>query len=214
MFQQARHPLQKGAVLLELGGKEESTIVSLIARYLDSASPQALGLAEVDWKLAREVLLWLAEPAARRQEAKSVEGESPDDYVLLEDLDLAELRRRAGWSDPSENPYFLPGSEHFDLVRCPQCGRIYLFEYCPHHEVVFLDPDDLERYEWVEEPQESSEFACRDCGRVLLSHYDFPGFKPHPEGRRTPPEEELRVSWGHLAINAWRWICRRTRESG
>ncbi len=141
-------------------------------------------------------------------------GGFPDEYVRPEDLDLAELRRRAGWPDPTGNPYYFPNADLYELVRCPRCGRIYLFNYCPHHEVAFLDANDLERYEWIEEPQESAEFACRDCGHILLSHYDFPGFKPHPEGRRAPPEEELRVRWEELAGSDWRWICQRTREPG
>src|SRR5262249_10971451 len=141
-----------------------------------------------------------------------MDGGAPGDYVRPEDLDLPELRRRAGWPDPSGNPYYFPSADLHELVRCPQCGRIYLINYCPHHEVVFRDANDWERYEWVEEPQEASEFACRGCGRILLSHYDFPGFKPHPDGRRAPPKEALRVSWDELANDAWRWICQRTRE--
>jgi hypothetical protein len=65
LFQQARHPRQEGAVLLELGRVEEGNVVPLISRWLDSASPKQLGLTELGWEWAREALLHLGEPIVR-----------------------------------------------------------------------------------------------------------------------------------------------------
>jgi hypothetical protein len=61
LFQQARHPRQVGAVLVELGGEEEGIVVPLISRWLDSAGPKALELTELGWEMARDTLLRLGE---------------------------------------------------------------------------------------------------------------------------------------------------------
>lgn len=66
LFQQARHPRQPGAILVELGAEEEGIVVPLLSYYLDSGGPRALGLTEFGWELARETLLHLGEPAASR----------------------------------------------------------------------------------------------------------------------------------------------------
>lgn len=61
LFQQARHPRQDGAVLVELGEPEEGTVVSLLSRWLDSAGPRALDSTEWGWGLARDALLHLGD---------------------------------------------------------------------------------------------------------------------------------------------------------
>jgi hypothetical protein len=61
IFQQARHPGQPGAVLVELGSPEEGIVVPVISRWLDSGDPKALGLTELGWELARQTLLRLGE---------------------------------------------------------------------------------------------------------------------------------------------------------
>jgi hypothetical protein len=62
LFQQARHPRQPGASLVELGAPEEGIVVPLLSCYLDSGGPKALGLTEYGWELAKETLLRLGEP--------------------------------------------------------------------------------------------------------------------------------------------------------
>lgn len=64
LFQQARHPRQEGAALVELGDPEEGIVVSLVSRWLDSEKPKAQGLAEWGWELARDTLLHLGESTA------------------------------------------------------------------------------------------------------------------------------------------------------
>ena len=64
LFQQARHPRQAGAVLVELGDPEEGIVVSLLTRWLDSEGPKAQGLTEWGWELARDTLLHLGESTA------------------------------------------------------------------------------------------------------------------------------------------------------
>jgi hypothetical protein len=61
LFQQARHPNQPGAVLVELGAPEEGIVISLLSNYLDSGGPKALGLTEYGWELAKETLLRFGE---------------------------------------------------------------------------------------------------------------------------------------------------------
>jgi hypothetical protein len=63
LFDQARHPRQPGAVLLELGAPEEGVVVPLISRWLDSAEPHKLGYSEFGWELMRDTLLRLGEPS-------------------------------------------------------------------------------------------------------------------------------------------------------
>ena len=63
LFQQARHPNQPGAALVELGAPEEGIVIPLLSKYLDSGGPKALGLTEYGWDLARETLLHFGEPA-------------------------------------------------------------------------------------------------------------------------------------------------------
>jgi hypothetical protein len=62
LFQQARHPNKPQAVLLELGALEEGLVIPLLSNYLDSGGPNALGLTEYGWELAKETLLHFAEP--------------------------------------------------------------------------------------------------------------------------------------------------------
>lgn len=56
LFEQARHPRQEGAALVELGGPEEAVVVPLVSRWLESG-PRATGLTERGWELARATLL-------------------------------------------------------------------------------------------------------------------------------------------------------------
>jgi hypothetical protein len=67
VFQQARHPRQPGASLIELGLPEEGIVVPLLSRYLDSGGPKALGLTEYGWELAKETLLRLGEPVVSEE---------------------------------------------------------------------------------------------------------------------------------------------------
>ena len=62
LFQQARHPNKRGAVLVELGALEEGIVIPLLSRYLESHGPKASGLTEYGWELARETLLRYGEP--------------------------------------------------------------------------------------------------------------------------------------------------------
>jgi hypothetical protein len=61
LFQQARHPHQLGAVLVELGAPEEGIVIPLLSKHLDSGGPKALNLTEYGWELARETLLRFGE---------------------------------------------------------------------------------------------------------------------------------------------------------
>jgi hypothetical protein len=62
LFEQARHPNQPGAALVELGAPEEGIVIPLLSKYLDSGGSKALGLTEYGWELAREILLRFGEP--------------------------------------------------------------------------------------------------------------------------------------------------------
>lgn len=64
LFQQARHPNQAGAALVQLGAPEEGIVIPLLSKYLDSSGPKALCLTEYGWELARETLLHYGEPLA------------------------------------------------------------------------------------------------------------------------------------------------------
>jgi hypothetical protein len=64
LFQQARHPRQDGAVLVEPGSPEEGLVIPLISRWLDSGGPKALELTEYGWEMARDTLLRYGEPGA------------------------------------------------------------------------------------------------------------------------------------------------------
>jgi hypothetical protein len=75
LFQQARHPCQPGAALVELGAQEEGIVVPLLSKYLDSGGPKALGLTEYGWELARETLLHLGEPVVSGVRPKTPEAE-------------------------------------------------------------------------------------------------------------------------------------------
>jgi hypothetical protein len=66
LFQQARHPRQPEACLVELGSEEEGIIIPLLSKYLDSGGPKVLGLTEYGWELARETLVRYGEPAVPR----------------------------------------------------------------------------------------------------------------------------------------------------
>jgi hypothetical protein len=61
LFQQARHPRQPRAALVELGSDEEAIVIPMLSHYLDSGRPKALGLTEYGWDLAKETLLRLGE---------------------------------------------------------------------------------------------------------------------------------------------------------
>lgn len=76
LFQQARHPNSREAVLVELGAPEEGIVIPLLSRHLDSGGPKALGLTEYGWELARETLLRYGEPAVPGTVARSNEVES------------------------------------------------------------------------------------------------------------------------------------------
>jgi hypothetical protein len=62
LFQQARHPNQPGAALIELGAPEEGIVIPLLSKYLDSGGPKALCLSEYGWEAAKETLLHYGEP--------------------------------------------------------------------------------------------------------------------------------------------------------
>jgi hypothetical protein len=82
LFQQARHPNQPGAALVELGALEEGIVIPLLSNYLDSGGPKALNLTEYGWELARETLLRFGEPiisvpaaaVERREKGMNVDG--------------------------------------------------------------------------------------------------------------------------------------------
>ena len=61
LFQQARHPDQPGAVLVELGAVAEGIVIPLLSYFLDRG-PRASGLTEYGWEMARESLLRYGEP--------------------------------------------------------------------------------------------------------------------------------------------------------
>ena len=61
LFQQARHPSQPEAALVELGAPAEGIVIPLLSKYLDSGGPKALGLTEYAWELAKEILLHFGE---------------------------------------------------------------------------------------------------------------------------------------------------------
>jgi hypothetical protein len=75
LFQQARHPRQPGAVLVELGGQEEGIVVPLLSHWIDSGGPKTLGLTAFGWELARETLLRLGEPIVLGTAGRSREAE-------------------------------------------------------------------------------------------------------------------------------------------
>src|SRR5262249_45044545 len=75
LFQQARHPRQPGASLVELGAPAEGIVIPLLSRYLDSGGPKALDLSEYGWELAKETLLRLGEPVV--SEEAHHEGRTP-----------------------------------------------------------------------------------------------------------------------------------------
>jgi hypothetical protein len=75
LFQQARHPRQPEAALVELGAPEEGIVIPLLSKYLDSGGPKALGLTEYGWELAREALLRYGEPAVSGTAGDSSEAE-------------------------------------------------------------------------------------------------------------------------------------------
>jgi hypothetical protein len=69
LFQQARHPNQSGAVLVELGAVEEGIVISLLSNFLDSAGPKALDQTEYGWESARETRLRFGEPESRGEKS-------------------------------------------------------------------------------------------------------------------------------------------------
>jgi hypothetical protein len=76
LFQQARHPRQHGAVLVELGGPEEGIVVPLLCHYLESVGPNALGFTEFGWEMARETVLRLGEPAASSPTSRTLDTQA------------------------------------------------------------------------------------------------------------------------------------------
>jgi hypothetical protein len=68
LFQQARHPREPEAVLVELGAEEEGIVIPLLSKYLESGGPKALNLTEYAWELAKETLLRLGEPPGDQAE--------------------------------------------------------------------------------------------------------------------------------------------------
>jgi hypothetical protein len=71
LYQQARHPRQDGAVLVELGSPEEGVVIPLLSRWLDSGGPKALGLTEYGWEMAREALLRYGEPGGEPEPGRT-----------------------------------------------------------------------------------------------------------------------------------------------
>ena len=60
LFDQARHPSNPDAVLLELGGEEEGLIVTLVSHWLDSSESQQL--TEYGRELITDALVRIGEP--------------------------------------------------------------------------------------------------------------------------------------------------------
>jgi hypothetical protein len=60
LFEQARHPNQPGAVLIELGAIEEGIVVPLLSRWLDSVEARKC-FTEYGYELIRETLLRLGD---------------------------------------------------------------------------------------------------------------------------------------------------------
>ena len=75
LFQQARHPNQPSAALVELGALEEGIVIPLLSKYLDSGGPKALNLTEYGWDLARETLSRFGEPVISEPRAATQDGE-------------------------------------------------------------------------------------------------------------------------------------------
>jgi hypothetical protein len=65
LFEQARHPRQQSAVLVELGAPEEGVIVPLLSRWLDSGEARQLGLTEAGKEIIQAGLLRLGEPPCK-----------------------------------------------------------------------------------------------------------------------------------------------------
>src|SRR5262245_49408335 len=64
LFEQARHPRQEGAVLIDLGAPEEGVVVPLLSCWLDSGGARDLGLTEFGKEFIQAALLRLGEPLA------------------------------------------------------------------------------------------------------------------------------------------------------
>ena len=63
LFENARHPTNPDAVLLELGCEAEGFAVSRISRWLDSDAPQTEGFRDEGLDLIRRAFLRLGEPS-------------------------------------------------------------------------------------------------------------------------------------------------------
>lgn len=61
LFEQARHPNQTGARLLELGCEEEGIAIPLISRWLDSEEPSRMGIHDKGIELLKMAFLKLGE---------------------------------------------------------------------------------------------------------------------------------------------------------
>jgi hypothetical protein len=62
MFDQTKYPGKPEGVLIELGSDEEGLVISLVSEWLDSTSPNELGMNDFGWKLFREALIRHGEP--------------------------------------------------------------------------------------------------------------------------------------------------------
>src|SRR5262245_18420439 len=77
VFQQARHPSNPRAVLIEAGAEADGIVIPLLSLYLDSHGPKASGLTGYVWELALETLLRYGEPSVSgttAQRTKAVPG--------------------------------------------------------------------------------------------------------------------------------------------
>ncbi len=61
LFDGARHPNSPDTVLVKLGAPEEGIIVSLASKWLDSGTPNDLGLTVYGWDLIRDTVLRIGE---------------------------------------------------------------------------------------------------------------------------------------------------------
>lgn len=66
LFEQARHPNQAGAVLIELGAPEEGIVVPLISRWLDTDEARK-SFTEYGYELVRMTVTRLGESSDKPQ---------------------------------------------------------------------------------------------------------------------------------------------------
>src|SRR5262245_54320594 len=65
LFDQARHPRQPEARLIDLGASEEGFVIPLISRWLDSDEPRKIGIREEGRELLQAGLVRLGESARK-----------------------------------------------------------------------------------------------------------------------------------------------------